>query len=86
MRVATSYRIQQEGMTIGRLHITADPATRVTDKQAITVLNITARGEPTGDGIDGVLGFLDVGREWALRAFVRLTRDEMHRRWQKTGS
>lgn len=86
LRVAASYRIQQEGTTIGRLHVTAEPATRVTDQQAITVLNITARGVPTGDGIDGVLGFLDVGREWALRAFVGLTRDEMHRRWQKTGS
>jgi uncharacterized protein (TIGR04255 family) len=85
LRVAASYRIRQDRTTIGRLHVTADPATRVTDKQAITVLNITARGVPTGHGIEGVLGFLDVGREWALRAFVGLTRDEMHHRWQKTG-
>lgn len=86
LRVASSYRIQQDATTIGRLHVTADPATRVTDKQAITVLNITVRGLPAGDGIDGVMGFLDVGRERALEAFIGLTREEMHRRWQKTGS
>lgn len=85
-RLASSYRIHHAGQAIGRLHVTADPATRLSDSQPISVVNITARGVPAEPGIDGVLQFLDLGREWALRAFVGLTREAMHKRWRRRES
>ena len=67
---------------IGRLHLQATNAVH-RKRGVITVLTITARGLPLGDGIEGALAFLDTGANEALSAFVHSTRPEMHQKWSE---
>jgi uncharacterized protein (TIGR04255 family) len=69
------------GKHIGRLHIEAQPAFRNPDFRPMIVLTLTARGTPIGLGADGVMAFLDLGREWIVRGFTSITTQEMHTRW-----
>ena len=69
---------------VGRLHIAANPVMRVTDDQAALRLSLTARGKPQGDGIEGVMGFLDRGHEAIVRGFASITTTEMHKIWKRT--
>lgn len=34
-----------------------------------------------GEGVEGVLSFLDLAHENAVRMFVAVTTDKMHREW-----
>ena len=45
------------------------------------LMKLKARGRPDGDGFDGVLRFLNVGREWVVRAFAAVTTPQMHKMW-----
>jgi hypothetical protein len=67
---------------IGRLHLQANKAVH-RKRGEITVLTITARGRPLGEGIEGALAFLDRGADEALSAFVQSTRPEMHQKWSQ---
>ena len=69
---------------MGRLHIKLQPAYRNVDQKAIFVLTLTSRGRPVGDGLQGALAFLDIGREWIVRGFTSVTTKEMHRIWKRT--
>ena len=71
------------GKPVGRLHVVAHPAWRRTDQMPIFVLNLTARGEPLGDGVNGAFAFLDLARDWIVKGFAELTRPEMHRVWER---
>lgn len=73
-----------EGNPIGRLHINAKPAYRRKDGLALLELTLTVRGNPRGDGIDGVFGFFDIGRETIVRAFASITTPAMHQLWERT--
>lgn len=66
---------------LGRLHVALDPGYRSEDGQPLFTLNLTARGRPRGDGIEGVLRFMDLGREWVVRSFASLTTPKMHKEW-----
>jgi len=72
------------GGPIGRLHARLEPAIRASDKRPLYVLNLTARGIPQGEGIEGALRFLDLGREWIVRGFAAMTTFEMHEIWRRT--
>ena len=75
------FRIHDDdGHPIGRLHASLDSAMRRTDGRVIFVLKLTARGAPRGEGIDGVLSFLDLGRQWVVRGFASLTTPTMHQK------
>ncbi len=69
---------------IGRLHITVEPGYRVADRKPILNLTLVARGYPISGNIDGVLSFLDLGREYIVRGFASITRSEMHKIWGRT--
>jgi len=69
------------GQPVGRLHAALVSGYRNDDDQPLFILTLTARGAPRGDGIDGVLGFLDLGREWVVRGFASLTTTAMHKEW-----
>ena len=69
------------GQPIGRLHVALDSGYRNNNDQPLFILNLTARGAPRGDGIDGVLGFMDLGRDWVVRGFTSLTTPTMHKKW-----
>ena len=65
------------GEPAGRLFVELRPALRAKDKQPMYILRLTARGF-LGEGLD----FLDVGREWIVRAFESLTTKAMHQVWK----
>lgn len=71
------------GNPLGRLHITSQPAYRITDGRPILILKLTARGKPDGEGIEGVLRFLNTGREWIVRGFASITSPGMHEIWRR---
>jgi len=73
----------QNGKAVGRLHVVVHPAWKKTDNSPILVLNLTARGVPIGEGIEGAFSFFDVGREWIVKGFADLTTPAMHRVWEK---
>ena len=77
----------EAGQPIGRLHAVLNSGYRNSDDHPIFVLTLTARRAPCGDGIDGVLEFLDLGREWVVRGFASLTTPMMHKeRGRKDGA
>lgn len=65
----------------GRLHVTLDSAFRNSDQTPLIILTLTARGAPLGEGVDGTLAFMDLGREWVVRGFTSITTSEMHKEW-----
>lgn len=73
----------ETGKPIGRLHAVVHPAWKKTDNSPILILNMTARGVPIGEGIEGAFGFFDVGRRWIVKGFADLTTPEMHRVWER---
>lgn len=84
VRYAVRYVIPDEaGNPLGRLHLSIEPAYRVKDDKPIFVLELTARGRPTGEGLEGVLRFLDIGREWIVRGFTSITSPTMHKIWER---
>jgi len=87
VQVAASYQIpNDDAKPAGRLHVTVQPAVRREDKAPIIVINLTARGGPEGDGIDGILRFVERGRRWIVQGFTDLTTPEMHKSWGIEGA
>jgi len=81
-RFACRYVIPNEGgKPVGRLHVSVDSAYRRSDSRAILVLNMVARGRPVGNGLGGVLRFMDLGHEWIVRGFASITTKQMHKIW-----
>jgi uncharacterized protein (TIGR04255 family) len=80
-RLDQQYLLAHGDANIGRLHISANTAVRRHDERHILVLTMTARGRPLGDGVAGVLEFLDLGRARIYEAFNALTRPEMQIQW-----
>jgi uncharacterized protein (TIGR04255 family) len=73
------YRMNDdEGKPRGRLHIQLQPGFNRADQKPLLVLTLTARGRPTAEGIPGVFGFMDLGREWIVRGFTSITTKQMH--------
>ena len=82
IRLGAAYVIHgEDGQPLGRLRISVEPAYRRSDDQPMFLLNLVARGRPVGEGIDGVLRFLDIGREWVVRSFAAITTPKMHGIW-----
>lgn len=74
----------QGGEFLGRLHVTLQSAFKSQPSESpLFVLTLTARGRPTGEGEQGVLGFLDAGRRAIVTAFDSMTTPEMHKIWGK---
>lgn len=71
----------ESGETRGRLRIDWQPVFRTSDRVPLVRLGLTARGEPTPNNSSGVLGFLDLAREWVVKGFDAITTDDMHEQW-----
>jgi uncharacterized protein (TIGR04255 family) len=69
------------GKPLGRLHITLRNAVRRKDSKGLLVLELTARGRPDGEGLPGVLQFMDRAHEWVVRGFTEITTPSMHEVW-----
>ncbi len=81
-----SYVLMQAQEPIGRLRITLQPAFSLEDQVPIYLLNLSTRGNPLGEGFDGVMNFFDLGHETIVRAFEKITSDELHVVWGKNES
>lgn len=71
---------------IGRLHASLQPAWKKIDNSPILVLNMTARGAPLSEGIEGAFSFFDLGREWIVKGFAEITTPEMQRAWGRSNA
>lgn len=74
-----------EGKPLGRLHVNVQPAYLRKDEGEVFAMNLMARGSPEGEGIAGVMKFLDRGHELIVLGFTELTAPAMHRVWGKHG-
>ena len=68
---------------IGRLHVAVEPVFRAKDDATMFRIVLTARAQPQGKGIKGVLRCLDIGRDWVVRGFASITTEAMHREWRR---
>ena len=67
----------------GRLHFVSRHVRRNLDQKEAVQLMLTARGRPKSSADADVLGFMDIGREWVVRAFADLTSAEAHKFWKR---
>jgi uncharacterized protein (TIGR04255 family) len=81
MSAQFQYALIRDDLPYGRLHTQITPAFGPDGKVPLYVFELTARGAPLGDNIEGALAFLDRGREAVDRTFVALTTDAMHAEW-----
>ncbi len=82
-RAVARYVFERDGKPAGRLHINAHTAIDLEHGQPIVVINLTARGSPISEDIAGVLGFMEMGREWIVRGFADVTTRDMHKMWER---
>jgi uncharacterized protein (TIGR04255 family) len=68
---------------LGRLHVSMQSHYKVSDQAPLYVLQLTARGAPQGEGLEGALTFLDQGHAWIVRGFTDITTSEMHDLWKR---
>lgn len=83
VEVRLRFLIAESGTSLGRLHVVAAPARDQTSGELLTRLTLTARGNPIGSGIEGVMRFLDVGRRHVVKGFASLTTGNMHEKWRR---
>jgi len=91
--LATGWRAQHEvadanGKFVGHLFVELDSAFSVppgsppsSEPSPIFQLQLTVRGRPLGEGIDGVMAFMDLGHSIIVNSFVAVTTAEMHAVW-----
>lgn len=73
----------EQGEPIGRLSVTVQPAYVSDMEEPVLQMTLIARGRPMGEGMGGVLRFLDLGRDWVVRGFASLTTRLMHQIWER---
>lgn len=67
----------------GRLHVTLQPAIRLSDLRQVLQLTLTARGAPRESDTAAILEWLDLGHEWVVRGFADFTSERMHALWKR---
>lgn len=83
MQLAWQYRLEEREEPLGRLHVHFQSALRKSDQLPLFVLQLTGRGAPVGEGVEGVLAFTDRAHEWIVRGFTAITTDRMHTIWRR---
>lgn len=75
----------EEGKFLGRLYVDFDSGfLKSQGEPPLFLMKLMARGQPFGDGVDGVMGFLDFGHETIVKSFAELTTARMHEAWERT--
>lgn len=87
------FRVRHElldarGEFAGHLYIQLDlgltvPTQESPEPHSLLVLQLYARGAPMGKGVEGVLGFLDLGHDAIVTTFDMMTSPAMHKAWGK---
>lgn len=78
-----TFLIEDDGRFVGRLRVDAEPRFRVRDKTALYVLKLTARGRPLKEGIEGIMGFMDLGRKLIVQTFADITTKQLQKSWER---
>jgi uncharacterized protein (TIGR04255 family) len=81
-RMTSRYLLNESGFR-GRLHVEVEPALDAKTKAPLYVMTLTARGAPGENSLNGVVGFLDLGRRSIVKAFAELTTPKMHEIWRR---
>lgn len=72
------------GKPIGRLHLVVQPAWKSADNMPVLTMNLTARGKPLTDDVEGAFAFFDLGRRWIVKGFADLTTEKIQREaWER---
>jgi uncharacterized protein (TIGR04255 family) len=77
------YLIERDKAPTGRLHVSLQPSFRQVDDRPIFVLTLTARARPDEETHAGVIRFLNMGREYIVKAFASITTANMHSVWRR---
>jgi uncharacterized protein (TIGR04255 family) len=72
---------RQQPEPLGRLHVQAAVVAYRNTETNVLQLTLTARGQPLGTDVDGVLAFLNLGREYIVKGFASVTTSQMHKLW-----
>jgi len=78
-----SYVIGDQDEPVGRVHVKVQPAFSLKDDTPIFVMELTARGAPHASSLDGVMSFLDQGRQAVVTIFNSITTPEAQEGWGK---
>lgn len=81
-KFVTTYLIKDDDKLIGRLSITSHTLIRNDNKKFLRV-DIIARGKPKDVSLNGILGFMNLGRSKIVSGFDSLTTEKMHKIWGK---
>jgi hypothetical protein len=79
----TRYLIKINDTVKGRLYISLEPKIHKERGYPIYLMKLIARGQPLSNDVDGIMGFMDLGREWIVRGFTSITTSEMHDFWKR---
>jgi len=86
--VRVNYQLKNAGEFIGRLLFSIDPqyvSTKANGSPSevapIFATNLVARGQPIGEGDEGVMRFIDLGHETIVKYFAQVTTKSMHEAW-----
>jgi uncharacterized protein (TIGR04255 family) len=72
------------GEPVGRLHVLFQPAWKKVDYSPVFTMNLTARGRPLSDDLEGAFGFLDLGHVWIVKGFADLCTETMqYKAWER---
>jgi uncharacterized protein (TIGR04255 family) len=78
----TRYRFNdKDGNPFGRLTVALSPGWAPQDGSPSFQLELTARGQPIGEGRESVTRFNDHAHQAIVRCFAAITTPEMHERW-----
>ena len=73
------------GKPVGRLHVLFQPAWKKVDNSPLFTMNLTARGKPLSDNLEGAFAFFDLGHRWIVRGFADLATEVMqYKAWERT--
>ena len=76
----------EEGHFLGRLYVLVTPVFERNEDIPMFELRLVARGRPLSSTIEGVMGFLDLGRNHIVRTFEKVTTECLHGVWGKKES
>ena len=65
----------------GRLYFATQHLRRNIDNHEIVQLRLFARGKPSGNQTSDIMNWMDIGREWIVRAFSDITSKSAHELW-----
>jgi uncharacterized protein (TIGR04255 family) len=74
----------ESGKPVGRLHVLFHPAWKKVDNSPVFTMNLTARGKPLSDDLEGAFAFFDLGHRWIVKGFADLATETMqHDAWER---